>query len=813
MNLRFGIRALLAGPRRTCSLLLLAGALLVLVPFAGRAEAGVGDYPSPLYLAGPPSAVTGHGASYRLVGSLSPAPTTSVSAGASSLSATTYRYVYSVETGGVEGAYSAGATATVTTAGAEQVTVSGLPTGAGVTVRLYRLNVTSPTNCYTRIWLSAADNAQSSFTDTNGGSSCTNFLKRSEDKFPLSTTGWTELSPSTVAPGGLMSSPVIATAPTAPNKKGWIVDGAGQVSFPTGPWTFDVQTRSNAGADPATALLVVAMWKIDAATGNPVGAAILPPTEQVQAPPNLLSATNILQNVSIQVTLPAFSLEANERLYVQFWRHQTTAYTTAGATNRILSMFAWDGLAKISHPAASAFPTEPTPVGPVAGASTVSKSLSAVFHDPESDSGTVEFRLCADAACSAVVDSGSSSSVASGAQATWTSGASLTHGATYYWQARGRDATGGTSGWTAAQSFLVNAAPNTPPLLAPAAGAAVTGLALDASYSDPEGDAGSLTVRICSTEAIEGVECPTHVATGWFNTVVSGETVNWRPALPDGVYHWQARVGDVLGARSAWSATRMVRLDTTPPSAPAEFGAVLGDDGLTLRWLAPLGDEIGSYVVYVDGRQSLVLNAQTLEAKLGPFDSNDARSFSVGAIDTAGNQGARTGTLVGVPDLVGLTRDQARAAVAARGLVLQAESARAMRAVRSDDVVQTQSPEAPSLVATGSKVDVVLVAPAKAAALLRLAKVRASCARLTVQIALKQRARVSVALLNRSGDRITSWRTKALAGGNRSMVLPLRSSVRPGRYSVSVTASAGGRTQRLSMPLRLGRTALSRCAR
>jgi hypothetical protein len=82
-----------------------------------------------------------------------------------------------------------------------------------------------------------------------------------------------------------------------------------------------------------------------------------------------------------------------------------------------------------------------------------------------------------------------------------------------------------------------------------------------------------------------------------------------------------------------------------------------------------------------------------------------------------------------------------------------------------------------------------------------------------VQIWLKQRARVSVALLDRHGTRVASWQRRTLAGGNRSMTLRLRSAIRPGRYSVSVTAAAGGRTQRLSLPLALGRTALSRCAK
>jgi hypothetical protein len=813
MNVRTNfIHALRAGPRRTNGLLLLVGVVLALVPLAGRAQAGVGDYPSPLYLSGPASSVTGHASSYQLIGAPSPAPTTSVAAGASTLLAATYAYVYTVDTGSGETA-SLAASATVTTANSEQITVSGLPTGP--TVRLYRMNVTNPTQCY-KLVVSLPSNAQTSYTDTNGSATCTGALKRSEDRFPTVTTGWTELSPSTTAPF-IGNSPVVG-APAAPNTKGWIVDGAGQVSFPTGPWTFEVQTRST--APDGAAVLVVAMWKVDSATGNPVGAAVLAPTETVQAPASLITGPNTLQSVTIQTDVPAFSLEANERLYVQFWRHQTTQYAgTTGASNRIATMFAWDGVAKITHPGASGYAVEPTPVAPAAGASTASLALSAVFNDPDpSDSGTVEFRVCtaaaaAGVACGPLVDTGSSPSVAKGATAAWTIAAALTGAATYHWQARGRDALGGTSPWTATQSFRVDIAPDTPAQLAPAAGTAKTSLVLEASYSDPDGDAGSLELRVCTAEAPAGVECAGHVSTGWFNSVVSGERVRWAPGAthPDGVYHWQARAGDVVGATSAWSATRTVRIDTTPPAAPASLAGGVAVDGLTLRWLAPPGgDEIVNYVVYVDGAPWRTLGGQTHEAKVGAFDSSDTRRFSVSAIDAAGNHGPQTSALVGVPYLVGLTRGEARAAVMARGLVLRDETRRPARSVKKqDEVVTSQTPAVPSLVGIGSEVGVVLAPRAKG--LLRLVEAGVSCSRpgrLVVQIWLRDRARVSVTLHNRRKAPVASWQLGARADGAHRLTLRFPSTLRPGSYRLFVAATIQGGMERLSRPLALDRAAL-----
>jgi hypothetical protein len=210
-------------------------------------------------------------------------------------------------------------------------------------------------------------------------------------------------------------------------------------------------------------------------------------------------------------------------------------------------------------------------------------------------------------------------------------------------------------------------------------------------------------------------------------------------------------------------------------------------------------------VVYVDGRPFETLGGQTYEAKLGPFDAGDTRRFAVAAVDLAGNHGAHTSTFVGVPELVGLTRDQARDAVAARGLVLRAQSGRRAAAVEQGDLVLTQTPEAPLLVATGTAVGIVLSTSGEAQPLLLFTGLTVGCrppARITVRLTLAQRARVVVTLLDRRGAVAFAWRVGFLAGGESRRSLRLPAAIKGGAgYRVVVAATAAGRTERLSKSL------------
>lgn len=332
-------------------------------------------------------------------------------------------------------------------------------------------------------------------------------------------------------------------------------------------------------------------------------------------------------------------------------------------------------------------------------------------------------------------------------------------------------------------------------------------LRLSAVYTGPEaGSRGRVEFRVCSDPV-----CANVLFFGSSDTVAKGSSAAWSIpfALLDGIYYWQARAVDLAGNVSGWTAARSFTRDTTKPGAPGGIVGVLAGDGLTLRWTAPAGsDDVGNYVVYVDGSLWRVLGAATYEVKVGPFDAGDTRTFAVSAIDQAGNEGPMSATLVGVPDLIGLPLPEAEDALETRGLVLG--DLRTAQSNGQPAFVLDQMPAAPALATEGSAVDVVLgdspgtdpgpLVQITASRLCRPAGL------LRLQVRLRARANVTVRVLNNRGKRLALRRLGSLPPGLTSRDLRLPKTVsRPGRYHVVVTARAVGRSGRATASLTVKR--------
>jgi hypothetical protein len=150
---------------------------------------------------------------------------------------------------------------------------------------------------------------------------------------------------------------------------------------------------------------------------------------------------------------------------------------------------------------------------------------------------------------------------------------------------------------------------------------------LEAAYSDPDGDAGTVDFLVCATRVGgAGSDCADVVASGSSASVASGATGSWTsPGLPHGTYYWQARATDAVGGGSAWTPTRRFEVNLAParpvlrspasgawvrtghPALRATFADPEGDpgtvrfrlcrraasagakcSGLVTRWLSPL---------------------------------------------------------------------------------------------------------------------------------------------------------------------------------------------------------------------------------
>ena len=543
---------------------MLASAAVFLVGGA-PAGAGIGDY-STLYLSGASSTTAGLSNSRTLVVSAGPgtpstAPTlTSDSSGTGLTGTYSYEYTIVDPTGGETAPSPVSSLLTVS---AKSIDVSGLP--AGTHIRLYRTCSCSSALYYRVADLTpgsstpqVVDNAPDVSTDVPA-----NLLPQTQNKPSGTTLGYFEFAPGVpLATTAATTMPVPSPAFTG---KGWVVDAPGRVSIPSGPWTFTTKLKGTGNATN-TAHLVIGMWVVDD-TGAVVGSPLIDPLSTGENTTANIATTAGTTNpiVTTIASVPAVTLATNQHLYVQFWRRQTVA--TASTTT---TLFAYDGIAKITHPTGNGFPNVPTLTAVAARTNNTTPLLSATFSDPDAaDTGTLSFQLCSDSACYTVLQSGSSSSgIANGANGSWTP-AALAEG-TYYWHAQSTDSAANVSGWSATSTFVVDTTPpGSPTIGAPASAARVKNPQLNATFvdSDPT-DSGAVNFQVCTMPA-----CSSAVAGVSSATVIGGAAVSWTPTgLSDGTYYWRAQDQDVAGNVSAWSAAQSFVLDTNPPGVPALSG-------------------------------------------------------------------------------------------------------------------------------------------------------------------------------------------------------------------------------------------------
>ena len=396
-------------------------------------------------------------------------------------------------------------------------------------------------------------------------------------------TGYQDFPPG-FNPGSFNTPMPTSSASTAPTGKGWIVDGSGGVRFAAGTWTFKTTVKSGAlpaGSSPV-ASLAVGLWIVTVASGSVSSPTLLvdpncsaAPCSSGAAPGDTASGTNILTGASVTVSvpsdLPAVSLQSGQHLYVQLWRHETTPYVSGGSTNTIAMMTVNDGIASITHPAATVLPDTPALVSPADAVRTsnTTPQLQASYSEADANQATLTFQLCSDANCGTVLGSQTTANLSSGQTGSWQLGA-LADGK-YYWRAQATDTAANSSGPSASRSFTVDTTPpGSPTLGSPAASARVNSAALSATFVDSDAtDSGTVSFQVCTSND-GGLTCSSVKSSGTSAVVAAGALASATLPSPgaDGTYYWQAKATDVAGNATGWTALRKFVLDTNPPAAP-----------------------------------------------------------------------------------------------------------------------------------------------------------------------------------------------------------------------------------------------------
>lgn len=357
------------------------------------------------------------------------------------------------------------------------------------------------------------------------------------------------------------------------------VDGAGNASLYTGSWTVTID---------ATA---------------PVAPTLTSPSN---------GAYLNMQNVPLDWTHPEEPLttylvqvdDTSDFLTLVWWSNTgTTSSATTGAlaeglyywrvraTDPATNVGAWSAVRTFTVDITA--PSKPTNSSPLSGAwAGGNPTLDWTNSTDNLSPITYEVEVASDAGFGTIVKSASGL-----ASSQWTvTGAPLTEGATYWWHARAVDAATNTGLWSDGTSFIVDSTPPTQVTLdSPANGTLTNDNTPTFTWnaaSDLTSGVASYTIEVDNTSDFSSPEAS-----------YSGLVLTWTPsALADGLYYWHVRAVDAAGNLGAWSLTRTLTIDATPPAAPAltspANGAFTNDTTPDLTWTDV--EATATYEVQVD---------------------------------------------------------------------------------------------------------------------------------------------------------------------------------------------------------------------
>ncbi len=338
-------------------------------------------------------------------------------------------------------------------------------------------------------------------------------------------------------------------------------------------------------------------------------------------------------------------------------------------------------------PANAAFPNTTTP------------TLTATFSDPDAaDTGTVNFRVCADAACPTILSTFSSAALlANGANgsAAVPGAAGLVNGTTYYWQAQNKDNSNVQSAFSASRSFTVDTTAPAVPSLVITESNADSHASGSTFYYRPAGAGGTFTATATTSDATSLVKHVTFpgLAGGFTPAAPANDTT---PAYAQ-VYTWPATTGTETGAKNVTAEDNATNISTAGTfTLTADSAAPVGG-ALTVNSVAASGGGTQSYDN--DGTFTIGLRTDYTDAISGIATSTLTREQGTLNADACSAYGAPT-TLVGTPAQSGLATGCYRYILTGTDNVGNAVS------ITTIVKVDTSAPAAPGLVLSDSSADV-----------------------------------------------------------------------------------------------------------
>jgi hypothetical protein len=251
--------------------------------------------------------------------------------------------------------------------------------------------------------------------------------------------------------------------------------------------------------------------------------------------------------------------------------------------------------------------------------------------------------------------------------------------------------------------------------------------------------------------------------------------------------------------------------DQTPPAAPTDLNGTINNGLLTLRWTPSQqdGKTIANFVLFADDQAISNLGATELQYDVGTFDPNDTRSFSVVETDTSGNVSPRSAAIKIVPQLSGLSLDDARTALTARGFGIGDITVVDSQTPAGTIVGPTQPVTAP----VGSVMPLqVSAGPGGSATKFVFAVVgtkRLVASQRTfigVHVASTRATTFTATLVSSRGTRIYTWHKNARAGISIAKLALPKALRKPGTYRLLWTATSAGQVLRKSLVVQIVRS-------